>query len=269
MKRFLFALGAISLLAQASFAVNFGRMMLTGDSLTAGGGAGSPNAYRQPLFDLLTTNNHTFDMVGPNNWGSWSNPGWTPDNQHAGNGGWGMENILSESGNNLSTWLPAHNPDTMVFFAGGNDWWRWQSTWGTQLSTRQQAEAWMRDKYQAVLDRSFAHNASMRFVFASYPRNNQPGDPLRNQWYGELDLLVQQMVSEQRALGRDVRYVNLVSLDPATATSSDLVHLSASGSAEAASRIYGGLIADPVPEPATMTLLALAALRKRKSKAKP
>lgn len=262
MKRFLLALAAISMLAPASHALNFGRIMLTGDSLTAGGGTGSPNAYRQPLFDLLTTNNHTFDLVGPNNWGSWSNPSWTPDNQHAGNGGWGMEHILTQSGNNLNTWLPAYNPDTMVFFAGGNDWWRWQSTWATNATTRQQAEAWMRTQYQQVLDLSFAQNANMRFVFASYPRNNS-GDATRNQWYGELNTLVQTMVAEQQTLGRDVRYVDLYGMDPAVATSSDLVHLSAAGSAEAANRIYNGLTANPVPEPATLAALSLAALLKR------
>jgi|GEM_PF-2202129 len=262
-------------------AADFGKVMALGDSLTGGSGPTSPNGYRRQLNDRFIANFDMKDFVGPQNWGMFD--GGQPDNQHAGFGGWGINEVLtgnSDGGVNLgfgklSDWVTAYQPDTYLFVLGGNDNWQWRpylnnGNWYGNTAIQASAVAWYRSQYEQVLDTVFTQNPNARFLWGSYPKNeklDQIDREYNNSIFALLAPLAQDMVAEQRALGRNVQYVPLYenSSDVFGTYTWDGVHFNAAGGDHVAGQFYTALT-NPVPEPGTMALagFGLLLLRKRK-----
>ncbi|MBA4293400.1 hypothetical protein C0431_10575 [bacterium] len=280
-----FIIGLATLAASAAFGIDFGRVMLVGDSLTGGSNSPAPNSYRRALNDMLIAGNHQKDFVGPNNWGNFENG--LPDNQHAGFGGWGVDEIntgLNWQGTNLgngklSDWMASYNPDTTVFFAGGNDASNWITLhnigqWYNNPGNQQLAKDWYRDQFQQVLDTSFSQNPDMMFLFGSYPKNEKVNAVERaynTHLYGLMAEVIRDMVAEQQLLGRDVRYVPIYenSSEVLGLHTHDQVHFNILGAEHTAGLIYDSMT-EAVPEPGTMLLLAIGAgmLAKRRTRSK-
>jgi lysophospholipase L1-like esterase len=256
--------------ATVSFATDFGRIMALGDSLTGGHGTESPNGYRRQLNDIFLANADNKDFVGPLNGSVFD--GGEPDNQHAGFGGWGINEILtgnSDGGTNfglgkLSDWVSTYQPDTYLFILGGNDSWQWEpflngGNWYGNTAAQSSAVAWYRSQYQQVLDTVYTQNADARFLWGSYPKNEKLDPKYRdyqNSLYALLAPLAQDMVAEQRALGRDVQYVPLFenSSEVFGTYTWDGVHFNAPGGQHVANQFYTALT-NPVPEPASIVVL--------------
>lgn len=270
-------LAASLFLACAAPALDFGRTMLTGDSLTGGQGI-TPFSYRYRLHQDLVSNVHTKTFVGNNNWGQF--PDASNENKHSGQGGWGVYSLMTGldpatglpiGPGKYSDWLAAYDPETVVFFAGGNDFWRFGNAYLTDQTVRDTAMSFYRQWFQQMLNETFAHDANMRLVFGSYTQNDG-ADPVakaaRNACYADLNSLVFQMGAEQRALGRNVVNVDLFSItDPSFGPfTSDGVHFNQTGADVVGDAIYRGML-ETVPEPASMAavgVLGLACFLKRR-----
>lgn len=261
---------AVAAFACSSFAFDFGRTMLTGDSLTGGQGI-TPFSYRYRLHQDLSAGSHSKTFVGNNNWGQF--PDLSNENKHSGQGGWGVYSLMTGldpatglpiGPGKYSDWLATYDPQTVVFFAGGNDFWRFGNAYLTDQAVRDTAMAFYRQYFQLMLDQTFAHNQGTALVFGSYTQNDG-ADPVnkaaRNACYADLNSLVFQMGAEQRALGRNVVNVDLYSItNPALGPfTSDGVHYNQAGADVVGDALYRGMV-DTVPEPASMAIMAAAGL---------
>ena len=278
MKRIFFTLALVA--TSLSFGIDFGRVMIVGGSNVAGAGGDAPNSFRWPLHQKLLAGGHTKDFVGNIEWGTFSDGVW--DNQHSGNGGWGMYSLLT--GNHANTnadlgrgkfadWLDAGDPEMVIWLSAANDYWRWGINYLTSPNAPTQAEAFFRDYYGQALDTTFNRNPDAKFILLSYPHSDYV-DPVDNAnriaMYADHDVLMQTMTAEQRALGRNVTYVDLFSITEGGGYTHDQTHLNAIGANIAADAILDGMIRSqqPVPEPMSMIGLAtiggLIAARRRK-----
>ncbi|MFM9873524.1 MAG: GDSL-type esterase/lipase family protein [Fimbriimonadaceae bacterium] len=269
-----------------SFGVNLGRIMCVGDSLTGGAGQTPYNQFREPLNNLLVSNSHTKDFVGPEN--GFNFESGLPDNQHAGFGGWGIPRLLtgySDDGNTYlgagkySEWLTTYDPDVVVFFAGGNDIWRWYGNaqsngYLNNAPLRSTVQNWFRDQYQIMLNQTFAFDPSVRLIFGSYAASESNFSvfdrQFKNEVYADIAVIVQSLVLEQQGLGRNIQYAPIFELtyNSATPITYDGTHHNLYGSGVVGNEIYSQLL-NPVPEPSSMILAGvgiLAFLKGRKQK---
>lgn len=281
MKRILFALALVA--TSISFGIDFGRVMIVGASNVAGAGGDAPNSFRWPLHQKLLAGNHTKDFVGNIQWGTFDDG--VADNQHSGNGGWGMYSLLTGLHANtnadlgrgkFSDWLDAGDPEMVIWLSAANDFWRWGTTYLTNPNAPAEAEAFFRNYYGQALDTTFNRNPNSKFLLLSYSHpeyTDQVSNANRTAMYADHNVLMQTMTAEQRALGRNVTYVDLFSITAGGGFTHDQTHLNAFGANIAADAILDGMIQShqPVPEPATMTGIALAlgaiAARRRRRQA--
>lgn len=219
-----------------SAGVDHGRIMAVGDSLTAGTFP-AWTAYRGPFDALATANADAHDWVGPNGSGVFP----SGENQyHAGNGGWSLNHILEghpdfPAKGKLGDWLQEYYPDTVIFIAGTNDWWRWRNTWFLP-GTQDQAYTYLRHQYIEVMKLVLEEDRTL--IFGSIPRSNIESAAGRQE-YEDLALKLLKQLSAQIKRGQDVRLVDLTSwLNPSIHLSSDGIHWSEAGAAEAAERLY-------------------------------
>lgn len=87
------------------------RVMPLGDSITDGFGV--PGGYRIALWERLLAHGYTVDFVGSASNG----PGTLGDRDHEGHTGW----RIAELSNNITAWLNAATPTTILLHIGTND----------------------------------------------------------------------------------------------------------------------------------------------------
>jgi lysophospholipase L1-like esterase len=90
------------------------RVMPLGDSITYGDK--SPGGYRVGLWQKSVAGGYSVDFVGSRTDG----PSTLPDRNHEGHPGW----VISQIDSNITTWLRAYNPQTILLHIGTNDMWR-------------------------------------------------------------------------------------------------------------------------------------------------
>ncbi|NJP99706.1 SGNH/GDSL hydrolase family protein [Streptomyces zingiberis] len=87
------------------------RVMPLGDSITDGYNV--PGGYRIDLWQKFVAGGHSVDFVGSASNG----PGNLPDRNHEGHSGWTIAQIDA----NITNWLRAYTPDTILLHIGTND----------------------------------------------------------------------------------------------------------------------------------------------------
>jgi lysophospholipase L1-like esterase len=87
------------------------RVMPLGDSITEG--TQVPGGYRIGLWQRLTTNRYTVDLVGS----QFNGPSTLGDHDHEGHPGWRIDQIDA----NIVGWLNSFNPRTVLLHIGTND----------------------------------------------------------------------------------------------------------------------------------------------------
>jgi lysophospholipase L1-like esterase len=103
------------------FAVGVTRIMPLGDSITRGWyGSVYDWGYRKPLYDLLTSNDYSFDFVGRKLDGNFQDP------NHEGRDGWHADELLNGRASapgegKLADWLITDQPDVILLHIGTND----------------------------------------------------------------------------------------------------------------------------------------------------
>ncbi|MEU4770152.1 SGNH/GDSL hydrolase family protein [Actinosynnema sp. NPDC023794] len=101
------------------------RVMPLGDSITYGDE--SPGGYRVGLWQKFTAGGYSVDFVGSRTDG----PSSLPDRNHEGHPGW----TISQVDANITTWLRAYTPQTILLHIGTNDMWRDPRGAPSRLST--------------------------------------------------------------------------------------------------------------------------------------
>lgn len=265
---------AIALSSAASQATDFGNILALGDSITGGTAGSAPNSYRGPLDHLLHSNSHSYEWQGPNHWGFFASG---KRNWNAGMGGWDMEMILegnpgSPGAGKLSDWLTAGNPDTLLFMTPINGLWRWQSTYLTSQSTRDEAMAWNDVRLRHALDLSLAENPHLKIFFASPTKIGQAHSiaHISNVYNADLTTLVKGIVLDYQLAGKAIEYVgiNEIITTDGSMQNADAVHWNALAADLGAQAFYTAMTTEAVPEPGTIAILtisSLLALRRRRS----
>lgn len=250
-------------LAIPAAAFDFGRLMITGDSLTEGTGL-APYAFRERLHQNLVTGGHTFTNVGP--LGSGDFPGTTGGtNRHAGFGGWSIKDLVQgrpaqPQAGNLGQWMVDYQPDTVVFMAGVNDIWDTlfnTANWGPTLQTNIQNI--IPARYESVMQTIYNANPNARVFLVAPPKLLPNGTDYRLPYSEALRGIVQATATHWAGQGKDVHFVDLwtpTSSIPGVHFGPDNVHWNEAGAQLAGDTIYGQM--EAVPEPMTMTVLALA-----------
>ncbi len=163
------------------------KIMPLGDSITQGGVGGDPNtinSYRLQVWnDLL--DDYTIDYVG-----SWQN----------GNSSLPDKDLNGFSGNCIKTdpchgdvplynqtagWITAEDPDLVIMQGGGNDF-------VDPTMTETKVEGYMEDWIALV----FATKPSVKIIVTGAP-----------QWYPNYSTALENYVTQQRNLGKPIRYV--------------------------------------------------------------
>jgi acyl-CoA thioesterase-1 len=235
---------------------DWGKIMPLGDSIT--GGANGLEGYRYPLFYNLRATGDTFDFVGSRSWGR---PGDTVfDKDNEGHGGWKMLDLLNgkasePSAGKLSDWLSGYRPDTIILLAGAND----------EITTQAVYES----RYDALIGQIYTSLPAAHLVLGTSTPVDTSIDTRPGAWDKVLSLQAAAVASGQRAqdAGHNVTIVDtLTGFDPHTMLF-DAVHPNAAGNEFLASRFEDGIAAAPVPEPCSLTMLAIggvALLRRRR-----
>lgn len=231
------------MIVSVAHANSFGKIMCVGDSLTAGGA--NPPAYRQELFNLLTSGLDTFQFVGPNDWGYF---GSVHANIHAGFGGWSSYqlcngNTLSPSSGKLSDWL-SFAPNTVILMCGTNDYWDNYSGIG-YWDTVSQNNLWnnMVPRYTALLNQIFASGASL-VVFVAPPKYLADNYGPRYEYLHQLSVVVKSVYTTFYQQRKNIKFVDLWSATSdqlGVDLGSDNIHWNNNGAKKAATCIYGGM----------------------------
>lgn len=259
MNKYTWCAALLGVSAAAHSSLNLGKVMALGDSITAGAGIGiTEGGYRGRLQSKLESQSiFTTDWVGSK--GNGSITAW--DDHHQGHSGWEVSHMLNghpiQTGDGkMSDWLSLHNPDTILFMGGGNDF---QNVAMRDRANLKALLTSVGNEFEA-----FAPNATVFWAGS-----------IKNKWVvmdsylTMLDEVVAEVVAEQRLLGRDFVYVDmLTALDPnaGTFTSGDNSHPNNLGYEAIAERWSTSLAA--VPEPGSIILigLGLGALCRRRKK---
>ncbi|MCW5936228.1 MAG: hypothetical protein KIT11_02845 [Fimbriimonadaceae bacterium] len=197
-------------------AVDLGPTMPLGDSITSGYPV--PGGYRGFLQDRLTTSGYSFDFVGP----SVENSAGMIDPEHAGFGGWTLLDLCDgrDGKGNVAKWVALFRPRLILLMAGTNDYF-------TPLPE-------MESRYRRLIEEAGSCGATV--YWGSVTKTDYPNGQSRNVWAAQLDSLIRLLCAEQRALGRQVFYVDMFSaLDPATDLA-DYIHPNAAGQAKISER---------------------------------
>lgn len=247
----------LSLVASFASAADLGNIFTLGDSLTGGTSAGAPNSYRGPLDAMLASGGHSYDWVGPQNWGTFASG---KVNRHAGFGGWNVEELLNgkpgqTSWGDLDDWYAATSVDTLIFQASVNGFaWGWDYD---NPAVKQLAWDWNEVRMREVLDRSFAKNPDMVVHFGSMARRSLDPEPF-NTYAADMDLLVRDLVADYQGQGRSIFYVDVFStIDPTQHLIADGVHFNNAGATALAGAYLSSI--EAVPEPSIMIGLAAGA----------
>ena len=168
-------------------AIDFGNLMILGDSITQAQGNGTAatplngrNSYRYQLWKYLVDNNATFDLVGSHDINRGVNSfypsyqGLSFDRDNEGHWAWDTDDVLNGSdasydptsgSGTLSDWLTGYTPDTAIILLGSNDISRGAS--GTTLVS----------SLGSVIDTLQADNPNVRIYLSTMiPRNGTAFD---------------------------------------------------------------------------------------------
>ena len=226
-------------------AIDLGRIMPLGDSLTYG--AGSYGGYRLPLMNSLLANGDTFSYVGPWNANSESGFGAVSGN-HAGFGGSSVPDLTygadKTGGGTAAGWTATYQPDTILLMAGTN-----AVAYGDDIRT----------DMETLLDSIYAAKPDVKIVFSYIPKTAEFGG--RTDYNARVNAVYKDIYDKRKAAGQNIWLVdNFTAIDQNTDFIADGIHLDASGYDKVAAGFYGGIQATAVPEPSVLMLVGLGGL---------
>ncbi len=253
---------AIAVVSQTAPADDFGKIMCMGDSITNGNYV--DGGYRDPLNTLLKNGGHTYQSVGTMT--SYSSASLIADGQqnHEGHSGYfiadtrhGYNGLYDE----LPSWMGstgANRPDTILLMIGSNDM-NTPIDGGRGLDV---AEAPQR--LDDLVARIFALEPEARLFLANLIPNAVAEVETNILAFNPAIPII---VAKYDALGNDIHAVDMHSALNVVTDLGDVIHPNQSGYDKMAAVWYDAVTTTPVPEPATMSLLALggiAMLKRRK-----
>lgn len=241
-------LGSHPKTAQAK-SYNLGNIMPLGDSITMGWPV--DGGYRDPLCNRLTNAGYNFSMVGSSTENPTTTLSSTGQAHHEGHGGYFIRGDLNPppvvqgttySGlyENLDDWIGPGKaaPDMILLMVGTNDIYH-----GYQRETAS-------DRLTALVNHIYDYRPNVTLCVASIA---PMADAARDAYAQAYNAAIPGIVSNQRSLGRNVRFVDM----HGTLTLSDLhtdgIHVAASGCDKMANA-WAGAIISAVPEPNTSAL---------------
>ncbi|MBX3114383.1 MAG: PEP-CTERM sorting domain-containing protein [Fimbriimonadaceae bacterium] len=159
----------------------------------------------------------------------------------------------------------------MLLMTPINGWWRWSGSYLTSQATRDQAEAWNRDKLTGLLNTALGFNPGMTIYFASPTPETQVDNVAAgfNSWAADTAVLVQQLVVEYQLNGANIKYVPIfenISQTPGV-HHFDGIHWNNAGAQVGADKFYETMTTESVPEPTSIVLMSIGVLalaRKRR-----
>ncbi len=243
----------LSALACEASAVDLGKVMCVGDSITVGGAGelyGLPEGYRSLLGSMLTADGDSFTYVGQSH--------DRPVTAHEGHTGWGVfhlyeGNASDPTSGKIQDWIARDNPDTILLMAGTNEGLR--------------DEATMRSEYTTLFNTIYGLGPSTRVVWASLPASFEP-NTLRQDWDPMMNNLIHTMAGEEKAQGRSVIYADVFDGFDFMTDLHDDFHPNNLGYAKIANSFHAAIVAgiSPTPEPSTWAGLGvgLALITRRK-----
>ncbi|MEU2913392.1 ricin-type beta-trefoil lectin domain protein [Streptomyces massasporeus] len=207
------------------------RVMPLGDSITWGVGSSTGNGYRGPLWDRLAADGHPLDFVGTLRGGSMSDP----DNQ--GHSGYRIDQIAALADASLTR----YRPNVVTLHIGTNDLDR-----SYEVST---ATA----RLKSLVGQITAAAPDATVLVASLVVSTSGSEERYRAAYNQA---IPQIVSEARAAGKRVAYVDMSSLT--TADLADALHPNDSGYQKMADAFHRGVrtadsagwLKNPAPAPA-------------------
>jgi lysophospholipase L1-like esterase len=257
------ALAALPALAATAEAATPTRILCLGDSITQG--VGGHTSYRYPLWKDLVDSGVTFDLVGQMN-NPYSGPTTYPaykglafDTNHEGHYGWTVDQVLNGGVNNggtygsgtgkLSTWLSGYTADIALVHLGTNDVGIWHYT----------PTATVVGYLNQVIDTLRTGNPNVTIFLAEVLPNSNAT------WNSAINNLNAQIPGIVTAKSTTQSKVYLVDQNTGFGLTTDYLydgtHPSASTEIAMADRWMGAMeSAGVLPEPATLSLLALGGL---------
>jgi len=231
---------ALATLSSAAFGINFGNVMFAGDSITSGWEPTGRGGYRGPLLDAVRGGGNLLTPVGQMTSDGWNLP--LADRQHEGHNGWRTEQISA----GLVSWLPTHQPDTLLIMSGTNN----TNDYTDPVLTR--------TRVSNLLDVVFAYRTSVRVFIANIPdaNPNTSWEWAHRIHADNVDAAVRAEVIEHQGLGRAITFVDVrSSINPATDLA-DAVHPTTVGYQKIAGAWATQMNA--VPEPSSLALAGTA-----------
>jgi lysophospholipase L1-like esterase len=214
----------VALLARSGFGApalaqvlpgNPAKVMPLGDSITEGYTVSG--GYRTNLWDSLVSEGSDVDFIGSQT----SGPSSLSDKNHEGHPGYFIDQIAE----NISTWLPAYKPETVLLLIGTNDIEKNNEPGGapTRLS--------------GLMDQIVALRPTARLYVASIPPAD---DSAINQRVLDYNAAIPGLVNGKVLQGKKVVYVDIYSA-LTTDDLADVVHPDAEGYAKIAERWFEAL----------------------------
>gem|GEM_PF-4847569 len=156
--------------------------------MTVGAGTGTQGGgYR---FFLKNDFGSSIQFVGSSvEW-----PGFLLDKRHDGHGGWSTLDLINgrDGLGTAQQWVGTYQPNVVLLMTGRNDAWPWIDSF---------------QNYSVLANQLYAVRPGLTIIWSNVFMALDQG-PYDTQHCEVQDQALRQVVSQQRALGRDVRYVD-------------------------------------------------------------
>ncbi|GET41624.1 SGNH/GDSL hydrolase family protein [Microseira wollei] len=160
------------------------KIMPLGDSITDGYFV--PGGYRIELWNSLTKQGYNIEFVGSANNG----PDSLPSRNHEGHSGWRIDEIRQE----IASWLPKFQPDTILLLIGTND-----ICQGYKIETAS-------DYLARLVGEIFKFAPNVQLFIASIPPIGEATLNLRASLYNRK---IEELVQRRQQAGEAIRFVDV------------------------------------------------------------